>query len=546
MSQAHVSRIFNPPRQRDGQQYGLRVLASAGPAPAPLHRAEVLRDLPPRSVRKRKAKSTTAAVDGAEADQNSGAHRPKKRRVATRNTDRASPHPSSTQKNDNAPAPRHLQEACLARAVQMITEDFEDKKRLSEQDAGFTTADPDLQVRIAKECYGKLHDTDPDTGEKLPRGMLPERACVWCQIVCPGTDFVEEPWEWQRYFDNLIPGDQEAISHITMCDLCFPRSAPAGGDSQSWKIRPTCKECHQSMAATVPAGAGQPRKGQLSNYASHGQYLLRCAHQYPKELCDLSPIEEKIIGINMAYGFITKLRMDLQWIGPKYRKHVKGHICVFPSPISDLCTNVLPRALESTLENVLVVWSGKRRPEAKDLSSFLSIRPAYVARALVWLRRNNPLYANIQIDDDELTLWTDDYIVECLRGCVQHFEPTAEEEARTANYIPSEDLGVETESGQGNSASTNERVDLSANDPDENTFPTELGLGFTETGDAQGDKQRDTEDLEDAEIPEGQMSQSLYQYIAINHTADSPPHFGGESAVQIPWHYMSAHASIPV
>ncbi|KAH8753789.1 hypothetical protein F5883DRAFT_431912 [Diaporthe sp. PMI_573] len=100
----------------------------------------------------------------------------------------------------------------------------------------------------------------------------------------------------------------------------------------------------------------------LARRASFLQPYLRCMHKYPQELMDLTPLEERAISINTPFGFITKLRMDLQWVGTKYRKHIKGHICVFPSNIDDLTTSVLPRTLQSTLENFLITWSGKQEP----------------------------------------------------------------------------------------------------------------------------------------------------------------------------------------
>ena len=49
--------------------------------------------------------------------------------------------------------------------------------------------------------------------------------------------------------------------------------------------------------------------------------------------------------------------------------------------------------------------SGLEKLTLKDLSALLSVRRRIVERALVWLKRNNPLYANTPIDTAEMERW---------------------------------------------------------------------------------------------------------------------------------------------
>ncbi|KAH8743587.1 hypothetical protein F5883DRAFT_351714, partial [Diaporthe sp. PMI_573] len=99
-----------------------------------------------------------------------------------------------------------------------------------------------------------------------------------------------------------------------------------------------------------------------------------------------------------------------------------GHICVFPSNTDDLTTNVLPRTLESALDNFLITWSGKQEPSDKDLSQYATIRPLAVMRALRWLKTNNPVYSNITIDTEELSGWTQPRVTAAIRACTHHAE----------------------------------------------------------------------------------------------------------------------------
>ncbi|KAH7116649.1 hypothetical protein B0J13DRAFT_630282 [Dactylonectria estremocensis] len=70
---------------------------------------------------------------------------------------------------------------------------------------------------------------------------------------------------------------------------------------------------------------------------------IGCEHRYPKELDDLSPIEERLIALQAPFGYITKFTVDNKApSGLNYRKHIKDHIVVFPNKVDDLVVTVLP------------------------------------------------------------------------------------------------------------------------------------------------------------------------------------------------------------
>ncbi len=58
------------------------------------------------------------------------------------------------------------------------------------------------------------------------------------------------------------------------------------------------------------------------------------------------------------------------------------------------------------MDEIHVSWQGLEKPTPKDLSVLLSVRRRVVERALVWLKRNNPLYAGIHIDTAEMDSWS--------------------------------------------------------------------------------------------------------------------------------------------
>jgi len=133
---------------------------------------------------------------------------------------------------------------------------------------------------------------------------------------------------------------------------------------------------------------------------------LGCEHMFPDELKGLTVVEEKLIALNSCYGLITKYSTpEGQRQSVRYPKHVKGHITVFPNNVQELVSNVLPHPLWKVMEEIHVSWQGPERPAPRDLSALLSVRRRVVEAALVWLKRNNPLYADIHIDTAEMDSW---------------------------------------------------------------------------------------------------------------------------------------------
>ncbi|KAH8661824.1 hypothetical protein BGZ61DRAFT_432557, partial [Ilyonectria robusta] len=117
----------------------------------------------------------------------------------------------------------------------------------------------------------------------------------------------------------------------------------------------------------------------------------------------LTPVEEKLIALNSCYEFVTRYSIP----GGKrqtlrYPRHVKGHITVFPNNVQELAAKVLPHPLLQVMDEIHVSWQGAEKPGPSDLSSLLSVRRRVVERALVWLKKNNPHYAEIEIDAAEM------------------------------------------------------------------------------------------------------------------------------------------------
>lgn len=297
----------------------------------------------------------------------------------------------------------------VASVLRFLEEEFAEKERLSDGQAWCTPIPLDRKVSTVQEFYRAFHD----------RNTLPIHTCRICYLKFGRTELQEVGW------------DMWTASHIEKrknspfkCSSCFPVDA---------RIL-ACVDCVRHL-----------RRDALSPVARlHVQ--LGCEHMFPDELKGLTPVEEKLIALNSCYGFITKYSVPKgQRQSAIYPKHVKGHIIVFPNNVQELVTNVLPHPLLSVMDEIHVSWQGKEKPAPSDLSALLSVRRGVVERALVWLKRHNPLYAGIEIDTVEMDSWEAPAhgVPSQVYARLERNEPSAWEKARTGQIVPPTERGLE-------------------------------------------------------------------------------------------------------
>ncbi|XP_044720080.1 PIF1-like helicase domain-containing protein [Hirsutella rhossiliensis] len=100
-----------------------------------------------------------------------------------------------------------------------------------------------------------------------------------------------------------------------------------------------------------------------------------------------------------------------------------------------------------SLDEIHISWQGAEKPAPSDLSSLLSVRRRVVERALVWLKRNNPHYAEIEIDAAEMESWGDSIhgVPSSVCDRMERNEPSGWEKARTAHVVPPTERAVDEE-----------------------------------------------------------------------------------------------------
>ncbi|XP_044723695.1 PIF1 protein [Hirsutella rhossiliensis] len=142
---------------------------------------------------------------------------------------------------------------------------------------------------------------------------------------------------------------------------------------------------------------------------------------FPDELKGLTLVEEKLVSLNSCYGVSNN--------------------------VQELATKVLPHPLLQALDEIHVSWQGVEKPAPSDLSSLLSVRRRVVERALVWLKRSNPHYAEIEIDVAEMESWGDpiDGVPALVYDRMERNEPSAWEKTRTAHVVPPTERAMDDE-----------------------------------------------------------------------------------------------------
>lgn len=164
----------------------------------------------------------------------------------------------------------------------------------------------------------------------------------------------------------------------------------------------TCRFCYRTLSKNV-----MPRCA-LAN----GMFV----GEVPDCLKDLTVVEEAMIARRRAKCWIIHLNEGGGGVHrtdagashgaslPSTQRGMKGHIIVYPSAPQNI-GSVLPPSMEETVTPMCVVFVGSCRPSKEWLRTKakpLLVRREKVRSALIWLKNNNPLYADVTIDNELL------------------------------------------------------------------------------------------------------------------------------------------------
>jgi hypothetical protein len=335
----------------------------------------------------------------------------------TTNIGHLSSSPSKRRRYPNTPISQPelipQQKLTLKALLDNVENDFEQKLNMSKER---TWCNPIPQSRKIETIQSFLQAmTNKET--------LPIATCHFCYLKkCP-SELSEFNWKIE-----LVAALKDSLKPIFQCQRCFPTE-------EGQNLVPVCESCLRAF-----------RQNKIPKDCSSESILIGCECRYPPELDSLTPLEEKLISLNTAYGYITKFaitKSKIQGGGLAYRKHIKGHITVFPNDIESLTTTVLPHPLLESLSNIHIIWSGSNQPTPQDISKLFSVRKDVIQKSLQWLQQNNPLYSKIKINREEIQSWELDSNTNVPLEIFQQMEQqdqSAEDQIRTAHIVPPESL----------------------------------------------------------------------------------------------------------
>jgi len=154
----------------------------------------------------------------------------------------------------------------------------------------------------------------------------------------------------------------------------------------------------------------------------------------PDELGDLTMVEESMIARARAKSWIVKLQeQDTDSTSPTAQRALKGHTIIHPQQ-PDKLKDVLPPPVDETLSFICVIFVGSSKPTKewlRDKAKPLVVRREKIRSALIWLKQNNPLYKDVEIDEGILeTLPVEDV----LAYHVEHVESNEAQEVLVSRY----------------------------------------------------------------------------------------------------------------
>ncbi len=144
----------------------------------------------------------------------------------------------------------------------------------------------------------------------------------------------------------------------------------------------------------------------------------------PDELRELTIIEESMIALCQSKCYIVQLKeenKEIESAGTQYG--MKGHVIVYPQRPSH-AASCFPPSIEEITSPICVLFVGSQKPSdawLRDHTKPLAVNGGRVHRALMWLKNNNPLYYNIELNEGVLHQLEEDPI---LPFSIQHVLPT--------------------------------------------------------------------------------------------------------------------------
>ena len=105
--------------------------------------------------------------------------------------------------------------------------------------------------------------------------------------------------------------------------------------------------------------------------------------------------------------------------------------------------NIMPNSLQVIASTIGVTIIGPKNVCEQTMSGFLWVCRSCIHAALVWLKANNPLYADIIISDEQLEMLMENRVPEEISAAMRHSDNIEELEQEHVGYVPEDDKFTE-------------------------------------------------------------------------------------------------------
>jgi hypothetical protein len=100
---------------------------------------------------------------------------------------------------------------------------------------------------------------------------------------------------------------------------------------------------------------------------------------------------------------------------------------------------ILPNPSKILASTIGVTLIGPNNLKEKTMPGFLWVHRQRVREALIWLKVNNPVYADITISDERLEQLTENGVPNKILATMRHSDDVHELEQERAGYVPDDD-----------------------------------------------------------------------------------------------------------
>jgi len=161
----------------------------------------------------------------------------------------------------------------------------------------------------------------------------------------------------------------------------------------------------------------------------------------------------KVFTASYIVKLYPKVKGASYWMNDKeVNSALRGNVSSYPLDVKAVASlagvnTVLPPPVDVLADIIAITLIGPNKLPERTLPDCFTIVRERVRAALMWLRANNPLYADIVISEENLAQLPEQGVPEVLCDILQHSSDTEALEREKAGYVPEEsDLSMSKDS----------------------------------------------------------------------------------------------------